>query len=80
MSTIAFNAITYANKLKKAGMEPKVADVMAEEMSTIMDLMLVTKKDLKETECVLKRELTESERSVKATIRELELRMIIKLG
>jgi hypothetical protein len=58
MTAAAFNAITYANKLKDAGLDVRVADVQAEEMSNIFESTLATKRDLK----------------------ELELRLIIKLG
>lgn len=43
MSATTFNAITYANKLKKAGLEGKIADVEAEEMSNLVNNDLVTK-------------------------------------
>lgn len=69
MSATTFNAITYANKLKEAGMATKVADVQAEEMSNIMESTLATKRDLSALEL-----------SVNSMIRELELRMIVKLG
>jgi hypothetical protein len=42
-----FNAITYANKLKDAGMQARVADVQAEEMSNFISSTLATKDDLK---------------------------------
>lgn len=43
MSVTAFNAITYANKLKEAGLDGKVADVEAEQMSNLITNDLVTK-------------------------------------
>ncbi len=47
MTTSTFNAITYANKLKTAGLAVKVADVAAEELSDIIANNLATKDDLK---------------------------------
>lgn len=41
-----FNAITYANKLKTAGLESKVAETISEEFSNIIDTQLATKDDL----------------------------------
>ncbi len=35
MTSTTFNAITYANKLKHAGLKSEIADVQAEEMSNI---------------------------------------------
>lgn len=51
MTTIAFDTLAYANKLKGAGMSPSLAEVQAEETAKILsDLTthkLVTKQDLK---------------------------------
>jgi len=47
MTTSTFNAITYANKLKGAGLDVKIADVQAEELSNIITSSLATKDDLK---------------------------------
>ena len=52
MTVIAFDTLAFANKLKEAGMDPKLADVQSEETAKIlMDLttnQLATKKDLNE--------------------------------
>lgn len=48
MVTTAFNAITYANKLKDAGMATKIADVQAEEMVNIIGQATATKDDIKD--------------------------------
>ena len=47
MATATFNAITYANKLKGAGLDTRIADVQAEEMSNFITQTLATKDDLK---------------------------------
>lgn len=41
-----FNAITYANKLKDAGMQSKVADVLTEETVNMMNATTATKEDV----------------------------------
>jgi hypothetical protein len=41
-----FNAISYANKLKMAGLESKIAEAISEEFSNIIDTQLATKEDL----------------------------------
>lgn len=46
MAAIRFNAITYSNKLTKAGLLKNIADVHAEELSEIINQDLVTKCDL----------------------------------
>jgi len=43
MTSTVFNAIAYANKLKEAGLNGKVAEVEAEEMSNLINNDLVTK-------------------------------------
>ena len=43
MSSNAFNAITYANKLKDAGLQSTIADVEAEQMSNLINNDLATK-------------------------------------
>ncbi len=50
MVATAFNAITYANKLKQAGLETRIADVQAEEMSNFISNTLATKEDLESLE------------------------------
>lgn len=60
-----FNAITYANRLKDAGLQSKIADIQAEEISNILNDDIATKKDIE----MLKLEIT----AVKNDI-------IIKLG
>jgi len=50
MTASTFNAITYANKLKKAGLDIKIADVQAEEMSNFITGTLATKEDLRSLE------------------------------
>lgn len=47
MTATTFNAITYANKLKDAGMATRVADVQAEEMVNMMNGSIATKEDVK---------------------------------
>jgi len=48
MAIHIFNAITYSNKLTSAGLDKKIADVQAEELSNIINNDLVTKHYFKE--------------------------------
>lgn len=50
MTASNFNAITYANKLIKAGLDRKIADVHAEELGDLINKDLTTKTDLKDLE------------------------------
>ena len=57
MATATFNAITYANKLKDAGMATKIADVQAEEMSGFISSTLVTREALSQELNILEMKL-----------------------
>ena len=69
MSAIRFNAITYSHKLQEAGLDQKIADVQAEELSILVNNDLATKSDL-----------TVLEKSIQKDLKNLENRMTIKLG
>ncbi len=57
-SSIAFDTLAYAKRLKAAGFEDKQAETLAEAQAEMIDERLVTKQDL----------------------RELEYRLVIRLG
>jgi hypothetical protein len=59
MASITFNPITYANKLKEAGMAARIADVQAEEMVNMINTHIATKEDLIAMEYRLKTDLKE---------------------
>jgi hypothetical protein len=65
MNTITFDTLKYANTLKAAGVAPEQAEAQAGALSEVLEINL---RDL-----VTKGDL-------KAELRELELRMTIKLG
>jgi len=46
MTSSTFNAITYANKLKQAGIEPRGAEAIAEEQSNFINSNVATKSDI----------------------------------
>ncbi len=54
MVTMRYNAISYANRLKEAGLQSKIADVQAEELSNILNDDIATKKDIE----ILRLEIT----------------------
>lgn len=68
-TALIFDTLRYANKLKAAGVPDKQAEVQAETLAEIIDERLATKQDLQ----ALKQEL-------KLNLKELELRLTIKLG
>ena len=73
---IAFDTHAYVKKLKAVGFTEEQAEVKAETLAELIDERLATKHDLKELEVVLKRDIAE----VKRDMKEMELRMTIKLG
>lgn len=46
MVTMRYNAISYANRLKDAGLQSKIADIQAEELCNILNDDIATKKDI----------------------------------
>ena len=72
MAAITFNTLKYANRLKSAGVPDQQAEAEAEALSEVLEVNLkelATKEDLTRETDLLRRDL-----------RELEQRIIIKLG
>lgn len=69
MATITFDTLAYSKKLKAAGVPEKQAEVQAEAFAEIIEERLATKQDLKEMETTLRRDM-----------KELEMRLTIRLG
>jgi len=73
---ITFDTLKYANRLKAAGVDPKIAEAEAEALAEVFELNLkeiATREDIK---------LLEERLNVRLDTRliQLEQRMIIKLG
>lgn len=66
---LPFNTLRCANRFKSVDMPEKQAEAIADELNEMININLVTKRDLKETEISLKQEM-----------KNLELRLIIKLS
>jgi hypothetical protein len=64
-----FDTLEYAEKAEKVGFTKEQASFQAREMAKVIDEKLATKKDLKALEI-----------AVRNDIKELELRLIIKMG
>jgi len=69
MTTITFDTHTFVKKLKAVGFTEEQAEVFAAEQARLIEDKLATKNDLVELENNLRRDM-----------KELEYRMIIKLG
>jgi len=69
MATIAFDTHSFVKKLKAVGFTEEQAEVFASEQARLTEDKLATKNDLVELESNLRRDM-----------RELEYRIIIKLG
>ena len=65
MSSISFDTLAYAKKLIAAGVPAQQAEIQAETFAEIIEERLATKQDIRDLEVKLK---------------EMEYRMIIKLG
>ena len=69
MATIAFDTHAFVKELTQAGMPEAQAEVLARSQATLIDEKLATKQDLKELEAHLRHDM-----------KELELRLTIRLG
>ncbi len=69
MTTIAFDTLAYANKLKQAGVPDRQAEVQAEAMAELVEERLATKRDL-----------SELEERIANRMNELEYRLTVRLG
>lgn len=68
MATIAFDTLAYANKLKQAGLDSKIAEVQAEETAKILS-------DLTSNELATKYDINDLKLSTKKDFNELELKI-----
>ena len=69
MSTLAFDTHAFVKDLIRAGMPEEQAEVLARSQATLIDEKLATKQDLKELGTRLCRDM-----------KELELRLTLRLG
>ena len=69
MSTLAFDTHAFVKDLTRAGMPEEQAEVLARSQATLIDEKLATKQDLKELGTRLCRDM-----------KELELRLTLRLG
>jgi hypothetical protein len=69
MSTMVFDTHVYVKKLRSVGFTEEQAEVFAEEQAKLIEDKLATKNDLLVLEANLRRDM-----------KELEYRMLIKLG
>lgn len=88
---IAFDTLAYANRLKAAGLDSKVAEVQAEAnadmIANLLDNTLATKQDVTELAQVTRQDIAELAQTTKQDIfrvelklAELETRLLLKLG
>lgn len=69
VTTIAFDTLAYANKLKQAGVPGRQAEVQAEAMAELVEERLATKRDL-----------SALEERIANRMNELEYRLTVRLG
>ena len=76
MVAITFDTLKYANRLKAAGVDPKIAEAEAEALAEVFELNL---KEIDNREDIKLLEERLNER-LDTRLIQLEQRMIIKLG
>ena len=75
-STLVFDTLAYARKLKAAGFTEEQAELQAEALAEIVDERLATKQDI----LALKRDIKELESNLKRDMKELDMRLTTRLG
>ncbi|MBF0132271.1 MAG: DUF1640 domain-containing protein [Magnetococcales bacterium] len=68
-AAITFDTYAFVKKLKDAGMPEEQAKILAETHTELIEERLATKRDLKELETNLRHEM-----------KEMEMRLLIRLG
>ncbi len=79
MATIAFDTLKFAKRLKEAGILPAQAEAEAEALAEVLEVNLkelATKEDLH----VVKKDLQQEIELLRRDMKEMEQRMVIKLG
>ena len=76
MGTATFDTLGYFEKLKDAGVPELQAKAQVEVIREVIEDRLATKQDILD----LKRDLRELELAARKDIKELELRLTIRLG
>ena len=74
--TIAFDTLAYAKRLKEVGVPEKQAEVQAEAMVELVEERLATKQDILDLQRVTQQDILDLKRDMK----EMEMRMTIRLG
>lgn len=64
MTTLAFDTLMYAKKLREAGVPENQAEVQAEAMAEIVEDKLATKQDLRNLELTLELKIAETKAEV----------------
>lgn len=71
-----YNAIIYANRLKEAGLQSKIADIQAEELSNILNDDIATKKDIELLSIEVKKDIE----LLRLEVMNLKNEVVLKLG
>ena len=73
---IAFDTLVYAKKLKAVGFTEAQAETLAESQAQLIESRLATKQDIE----LVRRDMKELEVSLKRDIKEIEMRLTIRMG
>jgi hypothetical protein len=71
----AFDTLAYANKLKQAGADPKLAEAQAEATAAIMNDLIMDKLATKDDVKTVRDELRVTKEELRSEIKDLGIRM-----
>jgi hypothetical protein len=80
MSSVTFDTLQYAKKLKEAGFNEAQAEIQAEALRDIIEDNIATKRDLYDLEKNLTIKIGDLEKNLTIKIGDLEKNLIIKVG
>lgn len=80
MSTIAFDTLKFAKRLKEAGFTESQAEALASAEAELIEASLATKRDLKELEVKLSRDIEALRANLQRDLKDMEYRLTIRLG
>ncbi len=87
MPALAFDTHAFVKKLRDAGVPEPQAEIQVEAIAAIIEARMATKQDLELQKVEIQRDITELKRDIKeldvtleTRIKELEMRLLIRLG
>ncbi len=80
MPALAFDTHAYVKKLRDAGVPEAQAEIQLEAIVAILEKRIATKEDLDLQKAEIQRDIKELDVKLETRLKELEMRILIRLG